>query len=435
MLKKLYIFGNGYVKICLCGDSVGRFFNLCTHNGIYLWNIRMVSEAEYSCFVLGKDVWRLHSFLRKTHTHIQILKKIGIPFFLFRYRKRIIFPITFVCVAFLFGYCSRFIWKIEIEGNSYLTQENLIAYLEDKHAAFGTAKSEIDCDEIELSLREDFSQIIWASVSIEGTNLIVVIQEKADISTAEDAGVNDEKAKKSENDVETISQIEEDKSYAIVANKDAVIESIVTRTGSPQVKAGDSVKAGDVLVVGHQEIINDDGEIGMIYDDCADADIVGRVIYDYKDDFPVEHTVTQYGKGKITGIYLTLAQKRWKIPLAPKSKKTCERMEEYRQAHITEDFYLPMGIGILREFTVEETVEQLQKDQALELAEENFSYFLENLEENGVSIMDKNVMMKKCGQNYQVYGTITGLENIGVLEPESDHMELNMEGTNSDEHE
>lgn len=421
MLKRLYAFGKGYVRICLRGDSVGRFFNLCTHNGIRLWDIRMVSEQEYHCFVMRSNVWELHPFLRKTHTGFSIVKRYGIPFVLFRYRKRILFPATFICVAFLFGYCSRFIWKIEVEGNSFLTKENLIAYLEEQDAAFGTPKADIDCEKLELSLREDFSQIIWASVSIEGTNLIIVIQEKADVSRTV------------QQPVETLDEDLKGQSYSIVANKDAVIYSIVTRTGTPKVKAGDEVHAGDVLVVGHQEILNDNGEVGMVYDACADADIIGEVVYDYSDILPVEETVNEYQPGHVTGMYVNLGQRRFSIPLGFHAKEESEQMEEYRQFHITNDFYLPIGIGICREYPLTQKTITLDKEMALDRAEENFHYFLSDLEENGVSIVDKNVMMSRNGQNYKVFGTIRAREAIGELSRETGNTV--MEGTEQDEYE
>lgn len=438
MLKRLYHFGKGYVRICLRGDSVGRFFNLCTHNGIRLWDICMISEQEYHCFVMRESVWELHPFLRKTHTGFSVIKRRGIPFFLFRYRKRILFPATFVCVAFLFGYCSRFIWKIDVEGNSFLTKENLIDYLEEQNAGFGTSKADIDCDKLELSLREDFSQIIWASVSIEGTNLIVVIQEKADISQSETGKESYGEEAFVENEPPANGKLEDGKledgqSYCIVANKDAVIHSIVTRTGTPQVKAGDVVHAGDVLVVGHQEILNDSGEIGMVYDACADADIIGEVRYEYSDMIPVEETIREYQSGHVVGIYLNVGERRFSIPLGFRTKKESEQMEEYHQLCITDDFYLPVGVGICREYPITETVISLGKEAALDHAEENFHYFLDELEENGVSIIDKNVMMCRSGQNYKVFGSILAREAIGELSRETAISD--MEGTDTDEHE
>ena len=46
------------------------------------------------------------------------------------------------------------------------------------------------------------------------------------------------------------------------------------------------------------------------------------------------------------------------------------------------------------------------------LAETHFLQYLTNLEEKGIQIIEKNVMIKKVNQNYLVSGTITAEESI-----------------------
>ena len=59
----------------------------------------------------------------------------------------------------------------------------------------------------------------------------------------------------------------------IVASEDGVISSIITRNGIPQVKAGDTVEKGQILVSGAVPVYDDGQNIVkyQIYE--ADADI------------------------------------------------------------------------------------------------------------------------------------------------------------------
>ena len=44
-------------------------------------------------------------------------------------------------------------------------------------------------------------------------------------------------------------------------------------------------------------------------------------------------------------------------------------------------------------------------------------HFLTNLEQNGVSIIDKNVMIEKIDLKYHIYGKVTAEESITKQQP------------------
>ena len=215
-----------------------------------------------TCIYLN-DVKRLRPGLRKTHVRFRILRKNGLPFVLHRYRKRKIF--AGILLLIVIGTCllSTRVWRIEFVGNHSLSEETLLDYLEEHKIAYGTSKGSIDNDALELSLRQDFDPVIWASVYEKGTKLVVCIQEKI---------VSDRSA-----------SIDEATPVDLVASKDAKVQSVITRKGISVVKAGDSVKKGDLLVNGRQEILDDNGEVKDYYFDSFYVDIIGRVVYDYED--------------------------------------------------------------------------------------------------------------------------------------------------------
>ena len=463
-MKWLKRFISGDVELCVYGRNAERFFQLCATNGIGIERLARTGANEYHCHMAWRDVWDSRPYYCKTGMHCKIIRKKGLPFLLFRYRRRILFPLALCVVLYLMGYCSRFIWKVEINGNSHLTDEQLIAYLTENSASYGTAKSGIDCDAIELMLREDFDEVIWASVALEGTTLVIELQEKTGtgdngakdtdnsegtggsdglgdaedtdssdgaedsggLGDAEDTDGSDDAENSDDADdfeeaenVTAVWSAEESEetliSYAIVADKDATIASIVTRRGLATVVAGDEVSVGDVLVEGLQEVLDDNGETKFWYAAIPDADIIGTVIYEYTDCISVATTVKTYGKTVLSGFYLQLPIGRLEIEFPFGTDENTEILESYYQIHLTEQFYLPFGIGIRQSIPVEEEAAERTDEEALALAETNLEKYLEGLEEDGVVILSKTVTMHKEGNEYLVEGEITAEEEIGTV--------------------
>ena len=59
----------------------------------------------------------------------------------------------------------------------------------------------------------------------------------------------------------------------------------------------------------------------------------------------------------------------------------------------------------------------LSKSKAQKKAQENISQFLKKLEEKGIQITDKNVMIEFADNKCQVSASITSVEKIGKYEP------------------
>ncbi len=422
MILNFYRWFCGYLTVLLSGRKAGRFLNLCTKRGILIWEVLPQAEDQYQFCMYKKDFRKVRPLCKKTGTRLRIKKRWGLPFFLHRYRGRVLFPAAFAAAAGWILFCSNFIWKIEIIGNSNLSEETLIRYLEEKNAGFGTSKDKIDMEALELSLRQDFPQVIWASSYIEGTKLVVEIQENL---KTEDASY-----------VETGSDPSSCKD--ITAQKDAVIASILTRNGVPLVKAGDTVEAGQILVSGRQEILDDSGSVKEYFYQSADADITGYVTYPYEDRIPAAATENTETGRQHSVYFLELFGKRLETPKLFNDFLSFYCMEDYHQLRLGDNFYLPVFWG--ERNYIEQTQTEITYDEtaAKKLAAEHFYQFLEDLEENGVSIIGKNVMIEKIGDFYQVSGTIEACEPIGERTPteiRENPVQEEEEGNAGNEHE
>ena len=113
-----------------------------------------------------------------------------------------------------------------------------------------------------------------------------------------------------------------------------------------------------------------------------------------------------------------------------------------KQLCLMQNFYLPVYIGKITEYEQEKEKINVSMDSAKDIAIQNLEQFLNKLEENGVSIIDKNVMIEKIDKKYHVYGKIKACEDITQTAPtemktisaepkkEQDEVQTSREGNN-----
>ena len=260
-MRHLWQWFCGYICVFLSGRQVNRFMNLCSKNGIRLWQISHELGRGLRVNIRLRDFYHLKPYLRKTKTRIRIISKRGFPFWCYRHPRLKWFLCICLFVFCLGLYSLNFIWNIEIKGNQKVSTEAIISCLQENSIEVGLKKRNIDCPNIELLLREQFQQIGWVSVYFEHTNLCVEVKESL-------------------YDVVDMAESSDGKMYNLVANKDAIIHSIVTRKGQAIVKKGQRVKKDEVLVLGKSEIYEDSGELKETLYFKADALVYADVVYE-----------------------------------------------------------------------------------------------------------------------------------------------------------
>ncbi len=267
----------GYLYIQLIGYSPERFLNLCKNKNINIWGLKSCHN-HYEMNILMKDFKNLRPLCKKTITKVRIKERIGLPFLLYQLKNRKSFICGCVCAIVILFLSSLHIWSIQIIGNQKLSCDVISTYLENQDITKGIPIKKVDCKEIASNMRENFEDIVWVSVSIDGTSLSIELKENQD----------------------SMIQMEEDKIPSdIVAKEDAIIKSIIVRSGIPMVQPGTSVKKGDLLVSGSIPILNDSKEVVSTHYVKADADIIGETQFIYQDKIDGFYQSKQYIKDGI----------------------------------------------------------------------------------------------------------------------------------------
>lgn len=217
----------GFVEFEASGGFPERFLNLCTINGITLWNVQNNGVKVKAC-TGAKSYKNIRKSAKKSGMKVRITRKRGLPFFIKNNKARVgILVGFFVAVSFLV-FSSCVLWEIDVSGNSRIKSETLLESLEGYGVRVGVIKSKIDTLTIEDELLKEYPEISWVSINIFGTKAVLEVKE------------NSEKPK-----------IADDKTPTnVVAKKDGQIILVEGYRGTNAVKEGDVVVKGDLLISG-----------------------------------------------------------------------------------------------------------------------------------------------------------------------------------------
>lgn len=392
MLIAIFRYIQGYLQIRITGYSPERFLNMCRHRNIYLWGLEPKNNS-YEMYISVKGFHQLKPIIRKTRMKVQIIRRIGLPFYLFKYRKRKLFfagAILCVCMIYIL---SLFVWNIHIEGNFSRTDEVILEFLETKDVYHGMRKRNLDCAQIVKDIRKEFDDIIWVSASIEGTRLIIHVRENTDTF---DMKADNEMAPSD-----------------IIAQKEGIIVEMITRNGVPLVKEGDTVKEGDVLVSGTVEVLNDSGEVVNYHYQSSDADILAETTLNYENDLNLTHSIKKYSSSKRNLIYFKFGSYRLTFGISHNNFEEQETETQETQLKIGEHFYLPVFYGkkTIREY--ESIEEEYSKEEIQRLLSEEFEKSCEVLENGGIRILEKHVQIYIQNGNAKAKGYLKVIEPIG----------------------
>lgn len=399
MYEKLCCYIQGYITIFISGINIERFLNMCRNHRLKIWNVKRNEDGCTFCINVSQYSV-LRDIRRKTTCRLKVCEKRGLPFFMQKYNKRIMFFTGFFMFLFISFIMSTYIWNISLEGNYSYTENTIIDFLERNNIEHGIKKSSVDCNDIERLIRNNYSDITWVSAEIKGTKLIVHIKENFD---------------------RTIPQ-KETNPYNIISGKKAVIERIVTRSGTPLIKSGDKVEEGTVMVSGTLQILGDDGGVAATDYVCSDADIFGRVVYKFENDIPMQYEPKSYTGRTRKAYQFEFFGKKFSLMGLPIRYKKFDIVNEVFQAHIFSNYYLPFYMNNItyREYTTSKNI--YSKKQVEDLQNKKLNLFLSKLQERGIQIVQNNVKIDFDNKTCRASGNILVIEQLGEVQYITDEM-------------
>ena len=381
----------GYVRIEVEGYYVEKFINICTNRKILIWNLKRNNSVKLLLNIGINNFKKISEISRKTNCKIKIIKKMGIPFFLHKYKKRKIFFISLVIIFILIFISSKYIWNIEIKVQDNLEIDNIQKDLEEIGLKNGTLKKKIDKNKIINEIRLKRDDISWVGIDIKGTTVNV------NIAKAKDAP-----------------EIISNSDYCdIIASKPGEIMKITAQNGTSMVKPGDLVQAGDVLIGGFIE-----GKYTEKRKVHSLGEVIAKVKYELTEEMSFfEEYYQKTGKSeKKYEVYIN----NFKITLYKNlSKFNCfETEENEKNVKISPKLYLPISINRITNYEIELYTRNNTKEECIKFLSDKLEKELNEKIENKESIVNKYIKTEDKENSVVVTLIYEVLENIGVNKKE-----------------
>lgn len=229
-MLKIIRFLCGYVIFTVKGAAPEVFINRATKSGVRLFNIKKHKEFLY-CSVMASEYFALRRVAKQSRVRIKIKNKVGLPFFIRLYKKRKGIFVGIMCFGLTLYFLSLYVWSIDIKGLESTDENQFNTLINDLGICTGILKSEIDTPMVEKIIMNKFSNISWVSVNIKGSILSFEVKEK----------------------IEAPQIIPKTTPCNVKANNDGQIIRMEVYEGTPEIKNGDAVVKGQLLINGFVE--------------------------------------------------------------------------------------------------------------------------------------------------------------------------------------
>ena len=378
----------GYVNIQIEGYYIERFITTSIKDGILLWNIKRKNTNLVFAKVSTYQLEKLKENARRNQCLVTVKSQKGVPYLLKKYSKRKSFLITLLILVIMSIALSKFVWNIEVTGNTTVNSEDIIKIVNDEGIKKGTLKSKVKIEKIVNKIRLLREDISWVGIEIKGTNVIISIVEAE---------------KKPE-------IVDENDFSNIVASKDGVITKAYAQNGSLMVKEGDEVKKGDILISGTiEEKYADKYYVNAI------GEVKAKVLYS-KTARVSKNEIKRDRTGK-KNTKFAIKINNFKINLF----KTLSKFKNYdtiytnKKIKILPNFYLPIEICKYTNYEVNLNSVEHSEDEAKQIGEKQAKEELSKLIEDK-EISNTYTEIEDLGDYYNIKVTYEVIEEIGTKE-------------------
>ncbi|MGB9791647.1 MAG: sporulation protein YqfD [Thermacetogeniaceae bacterium] len=223
-LRNFWAYILGYLVLVVKGGHPERFINLALTRGVVLWDLVWLDRETLLVKVYAQSFRPLRHIARRANCRIRIRVKRGLPFYLHRLRRRrmLVAGGIIFCIA-VYALCS-FVWTVDVVGARRISPEAVRRIAAEAGLRPGVLKCQVDGNNVAEHLMQRIPDAAFVEVDVKGRSVIRIGERMVPKSDANPCH--------------------------IIAKKDGVIESLLVLMGSPQVKEGDVVKKGDVLISG-----------------------------------------------------------------------------------------------------------------------------------------------------------------------------------------
>lgn len=374
-----YIFG--YINFRAFGGFSDRFLNLCTRDGIPLWNIKNV-KGNISASTTINGYLSIRRAAKKSGMRVMSLERKGLLFFLKKNKIRIGLLIGAVVFAGLIFILSQFVWSVSLVGNVDLEEDYLLSSFEKYGVKVGSHISVIDDNDIAQKVVSEIEELSWAAINRKGSVVVIEVREKTSAP------------EKYDNTVPT----------NLVSDETGLILTIDVLSGNEEIKPGSAVTKGDLLISG--VVTYADGREQLVHADGYVKALVNRKEIFSGNDFTVHNLLNEKIRKKLFFF-------GFEIPLG-----TSAEYDFYcKHKSFIESEKMLLPLGIITEYYAEFSAENIQVNDKTEemLALWDSAFYVKELLD--FSLVKNSTVTRKNNESDIVFVFSADCEQeIGVLQ-------------------
>ena len=370
MLKKIYNHLRGSLQIDIYGAAIERFLNICAIHGISFWDVQCVDAAHFTAWVSVGGYFALRPYARNTGCKVRQRRKRGVPFVVKKLTGRWALCLgLLICTASLW-WLSLFVWTIEVRGCEKLSQQDVLALLASEGLKTGAKRSAFQMRELQNNVMLKTDKLSYFTVNFQGTHAIIQVWERRnqEMKPEKQAPCN------------------------IVSGLTGIVTDLRVRTGTANVKVGDTLQPGDLIASGVIVNENDETQVTLLHAD-AEADL--RTWYTAQTVVPAELQILVSDGVVENSSSIQLGQRRFPLGIIEKNGFSWyDKQINIRYLCLHEHFRWPvakMGVQIAR-CTVQDA--QIDREKLAGVLEERMTSQL-MAEKPGASLMQTSFLLEQ----------------------------------------
>ena len=227
MTARLLHFIFGYRRYSVPSGLSARVTELLRETAVSIHSSGFEEESFTFCVPLS-SCKRLERAAAESGIELSLVFERGSPFILWRYRRRAGIAVGLLLASALVFLSGTVIWDIRVDGNSRLSDSEVLSELRDSGLRLGMIRKKINTDVIENTVMIRSDEISWISINIIGTVAEVEIRET--LAIEEPSELYD--------------------AANVVAAKDGYILLFEESRGNIVAEIGEYVREGELLISG-----------------------------------------------------------------------------------------------------------------------------------------------------------------------------------------
>lgn len=400
MSKKFFDQLSGIIKVNIKGKKQERLINMALARGIYIWGIKRIGE-NIQFRVRSNGLEALKNIAEESGHELEVISEEGLPFLKNIVKRRFGFLTGALIFILALYFMSSFIWFVEVIGNKNIKADQIIITAAKYGVYQGAAKWNFSRSEVEEAMLRDLSSLSYVKVGVKGVKVTIEVVEKV-LPNQEITGP-----------------------CHIVAAKDGIIEDLLILEGQANVKKGDVVAKGDILISGivfpeeNPYLIKteEDDEEDEPYLVRARGDVKAKVWYEGYGECKLKSEEISSTDNKETRIFL---ETPWRIFNLKGHHNSS--FELFDQTVVAKEFKTPLGsFKLVKEIKQEKikSIREYSEKEAISIAQNKANKILkEKLSENQ-KVVDTHIEILSAPSDpiLRVKVTVEAIENIAMAEP------------------